>query len=36
MTNDKFNIYQNIWNEVIDRDKNFGSLLMKIKTVYDE
>ena len=36
MTNDKFSVYQKIFSEVIDRDKNFGSLLMKIKGVYDE
>ena len=36
MTSDKFSIYQKIFNEVIDRDKNYGSLLHKIKSVYEE
>jgi hypothetical protein len=36
MTSDKFAIYQKIFADVIDRDKNYGSLLMKIKKVYDD
>jgi hypothetical protein len=31
MTDDRFKIYQRSFTEVIDRDKNYGSLLMKIK-----
>jgi len=32
----KMQAFNQTFNEIIKRDKNFGSLLLKIKQVYDE
>mmetsp|Transcript_2730 Transcript_2730/g.6036 ORF Transcript_2730/g.6036 Transcript_2730/m.6036 type:complete len:497 (+) Transcript_2730:47-1537(+) len=36
MSSDKFKIYQKMFEEVINRDERFGSLLTKIKLAYED
>lgn len=36
MNNDKFDVYRKIFLEVIEKDKTYGNLLLKIKNAYEE